>query len=113
MPFDRFDPPYVLEHFQRHGHEFGARTVDEYEQMADAFWQRSVFPPLFECTRRSGARCRYDVKTEEYSVLAKWGNVMTYFRPIPCEKLAADSDEYPEDCHEFGSNMQYFLANCD
>lgn len=79
VPFDPFDRPYLLEHFERHKHEFGAATADEYEQMADAFWLRPAFPPLFECTRRNGSRCRYDVVTEEYSVMATWNSVLTFF----------------------------------
>lgn len=38
-------------HFSRHGHEFGAATEHEYEQMADGFMRRTLSPILQECIR--------------------------------------------------------------
>lgn len=35
----------------RHGHEFGAATEEEYEQMADAFMARTLSQVLQECIR--------------------------------------------------------------
>ena len=102
----------LLEHFTRHGHEVGAVSPAEYEAMAEILWQRPVFPPLHECTRRNGVRCRYDSETEEYSVLATWGTITTYFVPVPCAQFEENDDECPEDCHAYPTNMHYFRARC-
>lgn len=112
MPFDPYDRLCLQEHFERHGHEFGVNSPEEYEALADAFWQRVAFPPLYECTRPNGARCRYDEETEEYSVLASWGTLITYFRPVPCADFEEADDACPDDCHGYPSNMHYFGACC-
>ena len=113
VPFDPFDPESRLEHFLRHGHEFGADSAEEYEAMADKFWHRPVIPPLHECTRGNGAKCRYDRETDEYSVMTTRGLVTTYFVPVPCARFEEDDDECPDDCHGFASNMEYFRARCN
>ena len=106
MPFSPYDPTELQEHFERHGQEFSAANQIDYEQMADAFWARVVNPPLHECMRTNGMKCRYDTQTEEYSVLAKWGWVVTYFIPVPCSRMIV------ENCHGFASNWEYFEDSC-
>lgn len=49
MPF--IDAYARASHFKRHGHEFGAITEEEYEQLADAFMARALSPILQECIR--------------------------------------------------------------
>jgi pyocin large subunit-like protein len=110
VPFDLYDRGDLLDHFESHGDEFGAKNASEYELLADAFWARTVFPPLHECTRENGARCRYDRDTNEYSVLATWGTILTYFRPVPCVEV---DGEYEGECHEYSTNWHYFQARCD
>jgi hypothetical protein len=44
-----FANPYLLQsHFDRHGHEFGATSEQEYEQMADAFMSQAPSPDLHD-----------------------------------------------------------------
>jgi pyocin large subunit-like protein len=52
VPFDPFDREYLLQHFERHGADFGATTPEEYEALADRFMdgERS------EATRNASGR---------------------------------------------------------
>jgi hypothetical protein len=111
VPFDPYDRDYLLEHFDRHGADFGAETPEEYEAMADSFvGRRPIVPPLHDCIRSNGMRCFYDTQTQEYAVVYTWGIIATYFRPFAAGRLP--EDERPDGSHGFLSNWEYFQAHC-
>ena len=109
MPFDPHDPDYLTKHFEDHGSDFGATTPAEYEAMADNFMSRELIPPMRECVRNNGARCRYNPATEEYGVINSWGQLKTYFRPVPCAEQDENDDS---ECHGFATNWDYFWFRC-
>jgi pyocin large subunit-like protein len=109
VPFDPHDRDYLMQHFLEHGHEFGAATADEYEQMADTFMNGPCLPPMLQCSRANGARCMYDPRTGEYCVVASWGHIRTYFKPVRCADLEENDDS---ECHTEASNVAYFWARC-
>lgn len=103
MPFDPFDREYLLEHFNRHGADFGAATPEEYEAMADEFMYGERLAETRECTRpRPVPRmiCRYSTETEEYGVKREGEYLVTYFIPVP------------GDDHRFQTNLEYYRHKC-
>lgn len=79
--------------------------------MADSFLKRHpVTPPLFECVRDNGMKCRYDRETNEYAIVHSWGWIATYFRPVAAGHLPYE--ERPEGSHGYLTNLNYFRANC-
>lgn len=105
-----FEPTELWDHFYRHGADFGAATDAEYEMMAATFLTAARHADLMECTRKySGDLVRYDRVTRAYGVLSISGVIRTYFKPVPC---APGIPLSPPDCHEDGSNIQYFRKRC-
>jgi len=101
VPFDPFDREYLLLHFEAHGADFGAKTPEEYEAMADRFMAQPKSPEMKECIRQSPfpTICRYNTLTEEYGVIRVGGWLVTYFKPSIGE-------------YGFASNLQYFRHRC-
>lgn len=110
MPFDPHDPNDLLQHYADHGHQFGATTAQEYEEMADNFMTRPIIPPMREHLRANGMRVRYDPSTDEFGVLYTWGYVATYFKPIPAPNIPVN--QRTREMHGYRTNMQYFTAQC-
>jgi hypothetical protein len=92
-----------LEHFERHGADFGASTPEEYEELADTFMYGELLSSTKECTRpRPSPRtiCRYSAETEEYGVKREQGYLVTYFIPVPLVT------------HRFATNLEYYRHKC-
>lgn len=72
-------------HFRRHGHEFGAATPTEYEQMADAFMFGPMSADTNECVRPNGRlRNRMDFVTVHFGVAVIARPVVaTFYIPAP------------------------------
>jgi pyocin large subunit-like protein len=105
-----FETTELWDHFYRHGRDFGAATDTEYEMLAATFLTAAHHPNLMECTRKYGGDLvRYDRVTQEYGVLSIAGVIRTYFKPVPCGPAVLLS---PPDCHNDGSNIQYFRKRC-
>ena len=68
MPFA--DAYKRASHFQRHGHDLGAATEEEYEKMADAFMAQPMNPDLHQCirTKRSPDLIRLSASTRHFGV---------------------------------------------
>jgi pyocin large subunit-like protein len=73
-------PEKLLEHFQKHGAEFGFQTADEYLQGARAL--TSGGKGIETITRANGDRLFYNAATNEFGVLSKAGVIRTYFKPV-------------------------------
>ena len=102
MPFDRFDRDALLEHFNRHGSDFGASTPEEYEALADTFMFGQKDSDTKECVRPKPVppiTCRYRSRTEEYGVKRE-ACIVTYFIPVPLED------------HGFSTNLEYYRHKC-
>jgi len=102
-------------HFSEHGHDFGARNADEYEQMADVFLGGSKPEGVHECVGYNRARMRYDPASEAFGVLDGGGVIRTYFKPVPCSSLPGAIREAARKtgrCHRYANNVVYFKAKC-
>jgi len=87
----------LIDHFKRHGSDFGAKSPAEYEQQASAFLTGPLPTGAFEKTRPNGDLVRYNPATEEFGVLSKDGVIRTYFKPDPA-------------IHGYPTNLDYYNA---
>ena len=108
-----------LDHFQSHGHEFGAVDENDYLRMADEFFDMNRPAHVLEGVRRHGPRrgdvLRFDPATNAFGVRRADGNIRTFFKPVPCASLAAHIAEVLRalgECHPKASNLVYFHAEC-
>ena len=94
MPFRH--PEALVEHFEKHKHEFTEITIDEYGRMADIFMLDPLPLDVKECRRKNGDRVRFDPKTEEFGVLSSDGFVRTYLVVRPLQSMRMTAIEYFE-----------------
>jgi len=88
----------LVEHFKKHGADFGAKSPAEYEKLASEFLENVKPQGVLEKVRPSdGAIVRYNPKTEEFGILDKSGTVKTYYKPQPGQ-------------HPYKTNKEYFDA---
>jgi hypothetical protein len=73
-------PEKLLEHFQKHGSEFGYQTADEYLKGARTLTSGGNGIETF--TRANGDKLFYNAATNEFTVLSKGGAIRTYFKPL-------------------------------
>lgn len=101
VPFTNgFDPLVLADKFQRHGADFKALTMTEYEQMADEFLGGPRAPTTRECIRRRGGdKLRFDIASDEFGILSPSGEIKNYYKPDPA-------------IHREVSNLVYFLKRC-
>ena len=84
----------VLDHFARHGADFGANSAAEYESMASDFLTGDLNG--LEGTRLNGELVRFNPATDEFGVLKADGStIKTYFKPDPA-------------VHGYPTNLDYF-----
>jgi RHS repeat-associated protein len=93
----RFHPDRLVDHFERHGGDFGARTAAEYEQMADRFLTDPRPEGVLERVRPNGDVVRFDPSTDTFGVVSRDGTIRTFYRPDPA-------------VHGRASNLEYFNA---
>lgn len=93
-----FDPALLGDHFARHGVDFGARTEEEYEAMADKFLGGPLSIGTRQCvTSTNGDLIRYNFLTEEFGVLSKDGVIRTYMKPKPSAHRRRTNNVYFEE----------------
>ena len=93
----RFHPDRLVDHFERHGGDFGARTAAEYEQMADRFLTGPRPEGVLERVRPNGDVVRFDPSTDAFGVVSQDGTIRTFYRPDPA-------------VHGRATNLEYFNA---
>ena len=77
MPFANSEER--ADHFHKHGADFGAKDVRDYEVKADAFLLGPKSSTALDYTRSQGDLVRFDPATDEFGVLSGSGEVRTYF----------------------------------
>jgi hypothetical protein len=79
MPFA--NPIERAIHFQKHGHEFGAGSETEYENLADVFMTGPLVLTMRECIRPNGNdRVRVNIANNHFAVgVVQSDIVKTYF----------------------------------
>jgi filamentous hemagglutinin len=93
----RFHPDRLVDHFERHSGDFGARTAAEYEQMADRFLTGPRPEGVLERVRPNGDVVRFDPSTDAFGVVSRDGTSRTFCRPDPA-------------VHGRATNLEYFNA---
>lgn len=74
-----------LEHFEKHGGEFGARNAEEYLRTAQALRDAPVGGNILEAVRRDGVITRFDRSTGTFLAFHSDGAIRTCFKPIDGE----------------------------
>ena len=87
------------DHFQKHGHEFGAVDADAYEALAIAFLDGAKSAKIVECIRSGGDRVRFHKVTRAFGVVASDGYIRTFFK---LNRMI----------HRLKSDLQYFKVEC-
>jgi len=71
----------LIEHYRKHGAEFGARTADDYLNRARALRDRRAGRNVLEAVRKDGVITRYDRSTGAFLAFDSDGTIRTFFRP--------------------------------
>jgi filamentous hemagglutinin len=91
------DAAKLLDHFARHGTDFGATSAAQYEAMADTFLNGPRGAGVLQKTRANGDIMRYDPATQAFGVVKPDGTIRTYYKPDPA-------------VHGYPTNRDYFNA---
>lgn len=91
------DQGKLLDHFRRHGQDFGAKSAADYEQLADDFLNSPGPTGVVEKIRSNGDLVRYNPATDEFGIVKPDGTIRTYFKLDPA-------------VHQFPTNLDYFHA---
>jgi hypothetical protein len=89
------DSGKLAQHFKDHGADFGAKSAEQYQKMADTFLNGPRGAGVLQKVRPNGDIVRYDPATEAYGVVTPDGTIRTYFKPDPKE-------------HGLRTNLDYF-----
>jgi len=71
----------LVEHYRKHGREFGAISQDEYLRGAQELRDRPAGGDVLEGTRADGVITRYDRSTGAFLAFNRDGSIRTFFRP--------------------------------
>jgi pyocin large subunit-like protein len=70
-----------LDHFNKHGHEFGKITAEEYLRLAQTLRDRAVSGDVLESVRRDGVVTRFDKQAGAFLAFNQNLTIRTYFKP--------------------------------
>jgi len=94
-PGEFADSAKLLDHYNRHGADFGATSAAQYEGMADAFLNGPRGTGVLQKVRANGDIVRYDPASEAFGVVKPDGTIRTYCKPDPA-------------VHGYPANLDYF-----
>ena len=86
----------LMDHFGRHGAYFGAKSADEYADMASVFLQRSQATGLPTKVDANGVIRVYEPATNTFGSYNPNGTTKTFFKPDPA-------------IHGYATNMDYWI----
>ncbi|MCL2176796.1 MAG: hypothetical protein FWB72_02460 [Firmicutes bacterium] len=72
-------------HFLEHGHEFNAKTVEEYTAKAVRF-ANSQGRNIRAFRAKDGSIYKYIPRTNEFMIISETGKIVTYFKPTRGQK---------------------------
>ena len=75
----------LVDHYKKHGREFGAPTMEQYLRKAQALRDRPAGGAILESVRPDGVVSRYDRETGDFLAFNRDGVIRTYFRPTDGE----------------------------
>jgi hypothetical protein len=76
----------LVEHFRKHGREFGSITMDEYLARAQALRDRRAGGAVLEIVRGDGTVARFDRGSGAFVAFRRDGVIRTFFRPADGER---------------------------
>lgn len=75
----------LVEHYEKHGREFGPITMEQYLRRAQALRDRPAGGPILESLRPDGVTTRFDRGSGDFIAFNRDGTIRTYFRPADGE----------------------------
>lgn len=75
------DAGHLVEHFQKHGAEFGRISQEEYLRQAQRLRDRPVGGEILEAIRQDGVMTRFDRSTGAFLAVDPDRTIRTFFRP--------------------------------
>jgi pyocin large subunit-like protein len=75
----------LVEHYRKHGREFGAITLEQYLGKAQELRDRPAGGPILESVRPDGVITRFDRTSGDFIAFNRNGVIRTYFRPADGE----------------------------
>jgi len=69
------------QHFRKHGHEFNAKSAEEYEQLAAQFAIRKNTPGVESFVSKGGLTFVYEKSTNTFLIQKSDSELMTFFKP--------------------------------
>ena len=75
----------MVDHYRKHGREFGAITMEQYVRKAQELRDRPAGGPVLESARADGVVTRFDRTSGDFIAFNRDGTIRTYFRPADGE----------------------------
>jgi hypothetical protein len=75
----------LVEHYQKHGREFGTITMEQYLRKAQGLRDRPAGSAILETARPDGTVTRFDRESGDFIAFSRDGTIRTYFRPTDGE----------------------------
>jgi pyocin large subunit-like protein len=76
----------LLDHYQKHGREFGSVTLEQYLRGAQELRDRPAGGSILESARPDGSVTRFDRQSGDFIAFNRDGVIRTYFRPTDGER---------------------------
>ena len=71
----------LVEHYRKHGREFGSISMDRYLRLAQELRDRPAGGMVLESVRSDGTTIRYDKSSGAFIAFNRDGTIRTFFRP--------------------------------
>ena len=75
----------LVDHYQKHGREFGTITMEQYLRKAQELRDRPAGGAILETSRPDGTVTRFDRESGDFIAFSQNGVIRTYFRPTDGE----------------------------
>jgi pyocin large subunit-like protein len=75
----------LVDHYQKHGREFGTITMEQYLKKAQELRDRPAGSAILETARPDGTVTRFDRESGDFIAFNQNGVIRTYFRPTDGE----------------------------
>jgi pyocin large subunit-like protein len=82
------------QHFRRHGEEFGARTAEEYEQLAMSFVRRRGTDGVESFVSGDGFVFMYEPSANTFLIHRSGGELVTFYKPTTINYWQRQRDKY-------------------
>lgn len=75
----------TIDHYRKHGREFGSITMEQYVRKAQGLRDRPAGGPVLESVRSDGVVTRFDRGSGDFIAVNPDGTIRTFFRPADGE----------------------------